>query len=158
MSPLRSPARGPSPSHRAGVTLPEMLIVVVCIGILAAAGIPRVARLTARDKASEAAAMVQRDLERAFSIAARLRKPVYINTNSATRSYQVVDSATATVRLSRQFDATNEYGVQTMTFSPSTVTVQPNGVASGPLTVTMTFLGATRVVAMTRVGLVRRTQ
>ncbi len=148
----------PIGSGRAGITLIEMVIVVVVLGILAAAGIPKISQLTARTKANEATAIVQRDLERAFAIAARLRKPVYISADNAGRYYQVKDVAGDTIRLNRRLFATDEYGVQVMTFSPTTVTVQPNGVASSALQVDLTFLGAQRQVTMTRVGLVRRTQ
>ena len=149
---------GPSGRGRAGITLIEMIIVVVVVGILAAIVIPKISQLTARSKANEAAAIVQRDLERSFSIAARLRKPVDIVADNSGRYYQVKDNVGGTIRLNRRLFATDEYGVQVMTFSPTTITVQPNGVASGALTVTLSFLGATRVVTMTRVGLVRRTQ
>lgn len=152
--PISRPARSP----RAGITLIEMAIVVVVLGILAAAGIPKITELTARNKADQATAIVQRDLERAFAIAGRLRQSVNIVANNGGKYYQVVDASDGTVRLNRRLFTTDEYGVQTMTFSPTTVTVRPNGTSDGPLTVTLVFAGATRQVAMSRVGLVRRTQ
>jgi Tfp pilus assembly protein FimT len=136
----------------------EMLIVVVVIGILVSVALPRVSRLTARDKASAAAALVQADLERAFSTAARLREAVVIEGFNSQLRYEVRDASSGEVRLTRALEVRSEYGVQTMTFSPSVVTVQPNGIASAPLTVTLTSMGATRVISMTRVGLVRRVQ
>jgi type II secretory pathway pseudopilin PulG len=135
-----------------------MLIVVVVIGILIAAITPKISTLTARNKASAAAEMIQRDLERAFAIAARLRKPVQIVADNSALIYRVIDASGGTVRISRRLDGAGEFGVQTMTFSPTTVTVNPNGVASDSLAVTLTSMGATRRVSMTRVGLVRRSQ
>jgi prepilin-type N-terminal cleavage/methylation domain-containing protein len=148
----------PAPSPRAGITLIEMVIVVVVLGILAAAGIPKITELTARNKADQATAIVERDLERAFAIAGRLRQSVNIVANNGGKYYQVVDASGGSVRLNRRLFTTDEYGVQTMTFSPTTVTVRPNGTSDGPLTVTLVFAGATRQITMTRVGLVRRTQ
>lgn len=148
----------PGGRSRRGMTLTEMLVVVVLIGILAAVIVPRITRLTSRNKASEASAVIQRDLERAFSIAARLRRPVYIRADNAARIYQVTDVSGDTLRIIRNLTEKGEIGIQTMTFSPTTVTVQPNGIASAPLTVTITSHGATRVVSMTRVGLIRRSQ
>lgn len=158
MSPIRGPAPGPSLSHRTGVTLPELLIVVVCIGVLAAAVMPRITDLTARDKASAAAGLIQTDLERAFSTAARLRKTVILTADNAAKIYQVADSGAGTVRVTRRLTETEEYGVQTMTFSPTSIRIWPNGFASSPLTVTLTSHGATRVITMTRVGLIWRSQ
>lgn len=152
------PGRGTPPIRRAGLTLPELLIVVVCIGVLATMLAPRITRLTARDKASAAAALIQTDLERAFSTAARLRKTVTLTANNGARHYQVADSAGGAVRLTRRLDQTNEYGVETMTFSPTSITILPSGIASSGLTVTLTSHGATRVVQMTRVGLIWRSQ
>lgn len=144
--------------RRAGFTLIEMLLVVVMLGILSVLIIPMVSRLTAREKVSEAAAIVQHDLERAFSTAARLRRAVVLTADNSALIYQVTDQVGGTLRLTRRLNATQDASVQTMTFSPATITFQPNGIASAALTVTLTSGGATRVVEMTRVGLIRRTQ
>jgi type II secretory pathway pseudopilin PulG len=136
----------------------ELMMVVVIIGILGAVVIPRISRLTARTKATEAAAIVQRDLERAFSVAARLRKSVVLTADNSARVYIVADTAGGTVRITRNLGETGESGVQQMVFSPTTITILPNGIASAPLTVTLTSHGSTRVVNMTRVGLIRRSQ
>lgn len=143
---------------RGGFTVTELLMVIVMIGILGAVMVPRITRLTARNKASEASAVVQRDLERAFSIAARLRRAVVLTADNAGLYYQISDAAKGTVRLNRNLRQGAEVGVETMTFSPTTITVQPNGIASAPLTVTLSSHGAVRTITMTRVGLIRRTR
>lgn len=133
-------------------------MVVVIIGIGTAVAVPRITVLVARNKISEAAALVQRDLERSFSTAARLRKSVTLTADNASATYQVADALAGTVRLSRNLQQVGTLGVETMTFSPTVVTFLPNGIASSPITVTLTSHGATRVVTMTRVGLIRRSQ
>lgn len=136
----------------------EMLVVVVIIGVFSAIAIPRVTSLVARNKVSGASATVQRDLERAFSLAARLRRSVTLVADNSGKYYQVADAVGGTVRLNRNLAQSEGIGVETVTFSPTTLTIHPNGIASGPLTVTLTSHGATRVVTMTRVGLIRRSQ
>ena len=143
---------------RGGFTVTELLMVIVMIGILGAVMVPRITRLTARNKASEASAVVQRDLERAFSIAARLRKAVVLTADNAGLYYQITDAVGGTVRVTRNLRQGAEIGVESMVFSPTTITVQPNGIASAPLTVTLSSHGAVRTVTMTRVGLIRRTR
>ncbi len=143
---------------RGGFTVTELLMVIVMIGILGAVMVPRITRLTARNKASEAAAVVQRDLERAFSIAARLRKAVVLTADNAGLYYQIADAVGGTVRVNRNLRQGAEVGVESMIFSPTTITVQPNGIASAPLTVKLRSHGAVRTVTMTRVGLIRRTR
>lgn len=150
-----SPARR---SARAGMTVMELLLVIVMIGILAAVVVPRISMLTARSKATEAAAVVQRDLERAFSIAARLRRPVYVTADNSALIYRITDVSGDTLRIVRNLGQTGDVGVETMTFNPTVLTVRPNGIASAALSVTLTSRGATRVVNMTRVGLIRRSQ
>ena len=141
-----------------GFTLMEMLLVVVILGVMMAIGMPQISHITARSNTSRAAELVRLDLERAFAIAARLRKPVQVIANSTTHVYQVVDQTGGTVRLSRTLAAPGEVGVETMIFYPATVTIQPNGVASDTIGVTLTSRGSTQKVSMSRVGFVRRTQ
>ena len=143
---------------RRGLTLMELLLVIVMIGILGTVVLPRINDLTAHSKASEAAAVVQRDLERAFSIAARLRRPVYITADNSALIYRITDVSGDTLRIIRNLGETGEIGIQEMGFVPNQVTVQPNGIASSALRVRLTSHGTTRVVNMTRVGLIRRSR
>jgi len=146
------------PDSRAGITIFELIVVVVIIGILGTVFLPQISSLTGRSSVGKAAELVQQDLEQAFTIAARLRKPVTLTANNSSHIYQVVDQSGGTVRLTRRLGLGQEFGVEGMTFSSSSITIQPNGVASDTLGVTLTSRGSTRKISMTRVGLVRRTQ
>ena len=145
-------------SDRAGFTALELILVVVVIGVLGAMFLPQISTLTSKNSVGKAANIVQADLEQAFTLAARLRKPVILTADNGAHIYQVADQVGSTVRLTRRLKFGQEYGVETMTFSSASITIQPNGVASDSLGVTLTSRGSTRVISMTRVGLIRRVQ
>ena len=134
-----------------------MLLVIVIIGVMGAMMFPQISRMTGKNAVGRSAQVVQQDLQRAYTLAGRLRKPVTLTANNSSHAYQVTD-ASNNVLLSRNLATTQEYGVETMTFYPTTVTIQPNGVSSDTLGVTLVSKGSTRYVSMTRVGLIRRTQ
>ena len=140
----------------AGFSLIELLLVVVILGLLAAAGLPKINLITRKEKATRAVYQVQLDIERAFAIAARLRKPVRLVFTSSSRLYQVVDDVGGTVRLTRRLDRNSDIGVDLIETRPTSITINPNGVASDTLNVEITSINTTRQLSMTRVGLIRR--
>lgn len=146
------------PVSRRGFTMFELLLSVVIIGIMMAMFVPQISSLTGRSAVGKAAQVVQQDLARAFGLAARLRKPVIIQANNSLKIYQVVDQTGGTVRLTRRLAVGQEFGVESMEFSSTSITIQPNGVASDTLGVTLTARGSTRHISMSLVGLTRRTQ
>ena len=153
--------RVPVPTtRRGGFTLMELLLVVVCLGILTALAAPKVGRTVARSKVNQAAGVLAGDLEQAVSLAARRRRPMVLTTNGAG-SYTVRDRATSpndSLRLRRVLSIGADAGVTTMTFSPTTVQIFPTGTLSAPLTVTLTGAGHTRSVTVSTAGLVRAAQ
>ncbi|HEY3934559.1 MAG TPA: prepilin-type N-terminal cleavage/methylation domain-containing protein [Gemmatimonadales bacterium] len=154
-APLRGRGGG---SDRRGFTALEMTMVVVILGIITAMLVPQLSSLTEKSEAGRAAMVVQQDLERTFTLAARLRKPMVLSADNTQHIYQVKDQTDDTVRLTRRLNLGQEFGVETMTFSNTSITVQPNGVASDTLGVTLVSRNTIRHVSMTRVGLIQRTQ
>jgi hypothetical protein len=135
-----------------------MLITVTVLGLLAVAVLPKVSRVTTHAKLNEATRVVASDLEQAVGIAARLRKPAVLTFVSGGL-YTVRDRATSpadTVRLRRDLALVSDQGVATLAFSPTTVTIYPNGLVSAALTVTLTAAdGYARTVTLSPAGLVR---
>jgi type II secretion system protein H len=144
-------------SQTAGVTLIELIVVIVFVGILAAMTAPKVGVLVARSKVNQAAGVVAADLEQAVTLAGRRRRPMVLSIESAG-IYVVRDRATSgqdTVRLRRNLVVGSDAGVTTLAFAPATATIFPNGQVSAPMTVTVTGRGHTRTVTLSAAGQVR---
>lgn len=142
---------------RDGFTAIEMLIVVVVIGIMAAAVMPRISRIVAEERVRKLQGAVAVDLELAFALANRERKPVTITYNTSTQVLEVKDRATNTVLKSRYLGQSQDASTTAVTFSPTNgVTIFPNGLATAAVTVTVSNGPFTRTVAVTRAGLVTK--
>ena len=118
---------------------------------------PQISRMSGKNSVARSAQIIQQDLQRAFTLAASLRQPVTLTADNSAKIYQVTD-ASSNVLLTRKLSLGQEFGVESMTFTPTTVTIQPNGVSSDTIGVTVVSRGSTRHVSMTVVGLTRRTQ
>jgi prepilin-type N-terminal cleavage/methylation domain-containing protein len=141
---------------RHGFTVIELLAVLIMGTILLAAAAPAVSRSLTQTRVQRAAAVIAADLQLAHTLAARQRAPVRITVQSTERIVRVHrGSSPDTVFSERRLDETSEYSLGTMVASAATVTVFPNGMASGPLTLTLHAGGSSRIVSMTRVGQVR---
>jgi Tfp pilus assembly protein FimT len=129
--------------------------VVVVLGIVAAMTIPPTADMLAQTRVSRAATVIASDLQTAFSLAAREKRPLILNVDGPNRWYALVDRGGATlVRRSLGVGA-HELTVTSMTTTATSVHVYPNGMASGPIWITLVVGEHTRRVEMTRVGHVR---
>jgi type II secretion system protein H len=139
---------------RRGVTLIEMLIVMIIIGMMAAVVIPRVGRGLASRELDRVSQQLALDLRTASQLAGRHRRPVQFQAVGTT-GYRVVDKATpASVYISRNFGAVSKANA---TFGNlSNLDFYPNGITSGAVSFTVTVNGKSRTVTVTRVGHVRR--
>ena len=138
-----------------GYTIPEMLLIVVILGILAAIGAPKIATVIRHQRVNKAAAIVVADLQNVFAMAGRQRAPVHLASNSSTFSYTFSDRKSGTVFLTRNLGSTSEYGIKTLTFNPATVDMFPNGIGSAPLTVTVGSGDYSRTITASTAGFVR---
>ncbi len=140
---------------RRGFSAVELMIVLVMIGMLAAFGFPRVARELRRSRANQAASVVAADLEVAFSMAARQRKPVTVSYVTASKEIRIADRASGTVIRSRPLGAGTEWNIDQVTTSGLPATIFPSGIANAAFTIDLTSGSFTRRVSSTRVGLTR---
>lgn len=142
---------------RAGFTAIEMLIVVVIIGLMATAVMPRISRVVAEQRIRAVQSAVAGDLELAFALAMREHKPVTITYNATTKVLALTDRASSTVLKTRYLGQDQSASVTGVTFSPTAgITIFPPGLATAALTVTVSNGTFTRTIAVTRAGLVTK--
>jgi type II secretory pathway pseudopilin PulG len=133
----------------------ELGLTLVIISLLTALSVPRIGPLLSRSRVNQTAAVVAADLETAFAIAGRQRRPVRLSCVCASVRYQVADRSDGTPRLSRTLSGNEESGVTALAFSTPQVDIFPSGVASAPLLVTISAGAYSRQIQMTSAGQVR---
>jgi prepilin-type N-terminal cleavage/methylation domain-containing protein len=142
-------------TDRQGFTMVELALTLTLIAILTAMMVPKIGRIMQATRINREIAIVVQDLEQAFTIAARYRKPMRLSCTCGTQTYTIADRTGGTVRLSRRLGADADLGTLTLTFSTSPVDIFPSGVATAPDTVRITSGTSTRAVVLTTAGQVR---
>jgi len=140
-----------------GFTLIELIIGIMCAGILVAIATSKFMSITSRYRTNEAAMIVAADLRQAVSLAARRQMPVTISLETPN-TYVFRDRAISpadTVRLRRNLQFSRDLGVRGVSFSPGSVTVYPIGIVDQALTVTLGDDRYARQVTLSAAGQVR---
>jgi prepilin-type N-terminal cleavage/methylation domain-containing protein len=140
---------------RSGVSLIEVSLALIILGVIALIGMPRLGQSIARHRLDRATALVASDLESAFAIAQREGKPVRLACSCESGRYQLTDPSGRTVRLARALTTDSSYAVQGLAFSTTPVDIFPSRTASSADTVTISSGGYARRIVMTTSGEVR---
>lgn len=142
---------------RDGFTAIEMIIVVVIIGLMAAAVMPRISRVVAEERIRKLQSVVALDIERGFALANREHKPITITYNTSTFVLAITDRASGTVLFTDYIGRFDQMSTTAVTFSPSGgITIFPMGLANAGLAVTITNGNFTRTITATRAGQVTK--
>ena len=155
-SPIELRQRG---NARSGFTMIELALTLTVIAVMTAMMIPRFGRVMQATRVNRTAAIVASDLEQAFTLAGRLRKPMRITCTCNAQTYTVADvAAPNTVRLTRALGRDADLGSITMTQElpiAGTVDVLPSGVSTTPLRFRITSGISTKAVTLSTAGHVR---
>jgi prepilin-type N-terminal cleavage/methylation domain-containing protein len=144
---------------RFGFSMVELALTLTIIAILAAMMVPKFGRTMQATRINRQTAIIASDLEQAFTMAARYRRPMRISCNCGAGTYTIADRTGGTVRLSRMLGADADLGSMTLTFTTNpaggTVDVFPSGVSSATLVARITSGISTRAVSVSTAGHVR---
>jgi prepilin-type N-terminal cleavage/methylation domain-containing protein len=144
---------------RTGFTLIETLIVMSMLGVIALLSMGRISEYVRERNVAAASSMVRNDLQQAFAIAARNRRPVRVS--FADTALRITNRENSVTYVRRGLGVGGGLNLNpadvtfcTSTCSNATIDVFPNGWASDSLTVTISKGSYTRGVHMSRSGLV----
>ena len=131
------------------------------LGLLGLMSMGQISSYIRERQVSSAAAVVRNDLQQAFAIAARNRRPVRVSFATADTALRITNRENTVTYVRRGLGAgaglmirPSEVTFCTTTCSDATVDVFPNGWASDTLTVTISKGQFTRGIHMSRSGLV----
>lgn len=136
----------------------ELALTFTIIAIMTAMAIPKFRRIMQATQVNRTTAIVAADLEQAFTLAGRFRRPMRISCTCNTGRYTVADRADGTVRLRRTLVGDSDLGNMTLAFEvpvAGIVDVFPSGVSTTALRVRITSGTSTRAVTLSTAGHVR---
>lgn len=143
---------------RSGFSLIELVIVVAMLAIVMGLSVGRISAIITRQRLNRAAIAVSNDLQDAFTLALRDRKPVQISIDTTAMQLSVRDMSSGAVFRKISLAAFNLQS-SNISLSRSSVNVYPAGLANDSLSVTLSAtIGDeiyTQRVRMTRGGLVQ---
>ena len=144
--------------RRLGFTMVELALTLTIVAIMTAMMVPRFGRMMQANRVNRNTAIVAADLEHAFTLAARFRRPMRISCTCNTGRYTVADRADGTVRLRRALVGDSELGTMTLAFETPVagiVDVFPSGISTALLRVRITSGTSTRAITLSTAGHVR---
>ena len=141
---------------RRGFTILELVVVMGIIGILTMMSVGKVNRIATGWRVTRAAQAVDQELQTAFALVGRNRKPLTITFDLTKMEIRLTDRA-GTVYRRRNFGPTSAYKLKAsdVILSRSSLEIYPPGLAGDSLSITVTGRGVKKRVRMLRGGLVQ---
>jgi prepilin-type N-terminal cleavage/methylation domain-containing protein len=140
---------------RAGFSMIELIAVLTIVGITFGMSAGRIHDLIIQERIARAATAVQNDLEAAFAIATRNRRPIRIVWSADDMQLYVTDRD-GTITYRHTGLGRDPYGLKASNVSSSWsfVEVFPNGMSDHPLSIWFNMEHHKKTVEMSRTGMV----
>ena len=154
------------PVRRRGFTLIELLITMTVIGLISLISFNKTQQTMTQWRVSRAAQATGEELQAAFAIVGRDRKPVTITLDKTNMELRITNRTGKVVYRKRNIGATSAYRLDAanistyttgavITANTTSVEVYPPGLAANGLTVEISRQGKYRRIKMLRGGLVQ---
>ncbi len=142
--------------RRRGFSMIELLVVISMIGILSMFAFARTSSMMTQWRVARAAQAYAEEIQSAFAIVGRNRKPITITLDKVNMELRMTDRAGIVYRR-RNFGWTSAYKLDSadVKLSKLTVEVYPPGLAADSVSVEISRQGKYRRVRMLRGGLVQ---
>jgi Tfp pilus assembly protein FimT len=125
-------------------------------GIVGGLSIGKLSAYMTQQRVAKAAFSITNDLQQAFAVAGRIRRPVRIVIDTTTMQLSITDRAQTTII--RQVSLGDAYGLKSanVSFYPATpLEIYPNGLASDTMWIRMQALNTSRYIRVSRAGMVQ---
>ena len=155
-SPSTAPARHGPARTRLGFSFIEMMVVVTIAGIIGGLSIGKISAYMTQQRVIKASLSLTNDLQQAFVIAGRTRKPVRIVLDTATMQLSITDRTQSSVM--RRVALGTGYGLtsKNLSFYPSApLEIYPNGLAADTMAISLRAPGTSRYIRVSRAGMVQ---
>jgi prepilin-type N-terminal cleavage/methylation domain-containing protein len=142
--------------RRRGFTLLELILVIVMIGLISLMAFGRTSSMITQWRVSRAAQAYGEELQAAFAIVGRDRKPVRITMDRTKMELRITNRDSIVYR-KRNFGWTSAYKLDSVDVTPTvrTLEVYPPGLAEDSLSIVIFRQGKFRRIRMLRGGLVQ---
>lgn len=146
----------PQTLQRRGFTLLELLVVITLIGVISLMAFGRTSSIMTQWRVTRASQAFGEELQSAFAIVGRNRKPITITLDKSNMELRMSDRAGVVYRR-RNFGPTSAYKLdpEDIWTSHLTLEVYPPGLAADSLSVTISRQGKFRRIRLLRGGLVQ---
>jgi prepilin-type N-terminal cleavage/methylation domain-containing protein len=144
------------PVRRRGFSLLELVLVIVMIGLISLIAFGRTSSMITQWRVSRAAQAYGEELQAAFAIVGRDRKPVRITMDRTKMELRITNRDSIVYRR-RNFGMTSAYKLDSVDLTPTvrTLEVYPPGLAEDSLSIVIFRQGKFRRIRMLRGGLVQ---
>ena len=148
-------------SHRrVGFSILELIIVLMVAGILAGLTAGRISSYMTQQRVAKAALSITNDLQQAFAIAGRNRRPIRVVIDTTNMQLSITDRAQTTVFRRITLGSAYQLTSNNVSFYPSTpLEIYPNGLAADTMWIrlraTVASQSYSRLVRVSRAGMVQ---
>ena len=154
---MQTSSMRPHLRSRRAFSMLELLVVISMIGVMSMMAFGRTTSMLAGWRVSRAAQAYGEELQSAFAIVGRDRKPVRITFVQSSMELKITNRAGTVTYRRRGFGPGTEYKLEAANITPSTTTLEvfPPGLAADSLSIVISRNGKFRRVRMLRGGLVQ---